>query len=110
MENIFKGTDKEWFAVNFGGYILIQDGPKYSDKSILDQEKVSEQVADANAQLMIHALPMLRRLESIVQAWESLPAGHNSVKQTQDWIVNTLHPEIVKTRKLIKSATEVNNV
>ena|SRR5690606_35822099 len=40
-------------------------------------------------------------LESMVDAWEALPYGHNSVKDTQNWISKDLHPNIIKMRKLI---------
>lgn len=104
MENTFKGTDKEWFAVNFGGYINIQDGPKYADTNILDQEKVGDDVSEANAQLIIHALPMLRRLESFVKIWPDLKGqlDFNESGLSEDY------EELFKdAEELIKSATTI---
>lgn len=93
MENTFKGTDKEWFAVNFGGYINIQDGPLYEDNNILDQDKVGDDIAEANAQLIIHALPMLRELIKEVDILESMGLGDTD--------------RCIRKKKLIKSATTI---
>lgn len=63
----FKGTKKDWHAIEFAGTIILKDSPFYEGKNILDYDDVGKEVADANAKLAISAPKLLSALEKIVE-------------------------------------------
>lgn len=40
-------------------------------------------------------------LEDMEEAWQSLPYGHNSIEDTQNWIINDIHPQILRMREWV---------
>ncbi len=61
----FKGTKKDWHAIEFGGTIILKDSPFYEGKNILDYDDVGKEVADANAKLATCAPKMYNLLQKI---------------------------------------------
>lgn len=47
---------KKFYAVQYGPYVNIQDGPFYGDNNILDCEEMGEEIAVANGQLIARLL------------------------------------------------------
>lgn len=63
----FRGTKKDWHAIEFAGIIILKDEEFYEGKNILDYDDVGKEVADANAKLAISAPILLKALEKIVE-------------------------------------------
>lgn len=119
----FKGTKGKWVKlVDRKNRIIVRGPQTYKErKDLYDMTVVFGQIFDdecgvpscckteehANAQLFSKAPEMLERLKSIISSWETLPEGNHSVQAIQDWIINSIHPEILKTRQLVKEATEL---
>lgn len=45
--------------------------------------------------------PEVDALANMIRAWESLPEGHHSVDNMQEWIVEKLAPAIRKCREVL---------
>ncbi len=63
----FKGTKKDWHAIEFAGTIILKDSPFYEGNNILDYDDVGREAADANAKLAISAPKLLTALQKIVE-------------------------------------------
>lgn len=73
----FKGTKKEWHAIEFAGTIILKDSEFYEGKNILDYDDVGKEVADANARLAISAPALLKALEDTLEIlYECDPPKH----------------------------------
>lgn len=57
-------------------------------------ESQTQELQEQNAELV-------GMLEDMETAWQSLPYGHNSVKDTQNWISNIIHPQILRMREWV---------
>lgn len=44
---------------------------------------------------------LVSMLEDMDKAWQSLPHGRNSVEDTQKWIINDIHPQILRMREWV---------
>lgn len=67
----FKGTKGEWHAVDYAGYIHIQDEPFYGGVDLLNQETCSE--AQYNAQLAASAPDLLKACETAILELQLIP-------------------------------------
>lgn len=61
----FKGTNKEWHALEFAGFYLILDDNFYESNNLFDSEQVGEEVALHNARLASYAPEMLKMLNDM---------------------------------------------
>lgn len=96
MENTFKGTQGEFSASKQKGTPghCFQAQVFCDGKSIAYFEPTEDEAeASANAQLMIHALPMLRELMKEVEILESMGLGDTE--------------RCTRKKQLIKSATKI---
>ena len=57
-------TKAPWYAVNFAGFWVIQNGEKYEDTRILDEDSCPD--AEANAKLAAAAPELLEALKDII--------------------------------------------
>lgn len=64
----FKGTPGEWFAVEYCGTHLIQDGDVFESNDLLSFEDVGEEKARANAKLLAESPQLLKGLKECVTA------------------------------------------
>lgn len=54
---------------------------------------------------------LVSMLEDMEAAWQSLPHGHNSVEDTQKWIINDIHPQIIRMREwLSKNKIKIKSI
>lgn len=44
---------------------------------------------------------LVTMLEDMECAWQKLPHGNNSVSDTQNWIINDIHPQILRMREWV---------
>lgn len=89
-------TPAPWYAVNYGGWLHLQNSDYYDGKDILDQNKCS--LAIANAQLASCAPDLLEALQKLVSDWEGV----------SDVFPNLLNEEAyMKAKEVIKKATEI---
>ena len=73
----FKGTRKEWHAIEFAGIIILKDSEFYEGKNILDYDDVGKEVADANAKLAKHSFELLEALQHTLEVlYECDPPKH----------------------------------
>jgi hypothetical protein len=80
-----KGT---WYAVDYAGFINIQDKDDYFAHNLLDCKDIGEETAKANGELMANA-PVL--LEKLIQQQKNLellinavPSGERRNKLTEE--------------------------
>lgn len=66
----FKGS-KEIYAVEYAGFIRMNDSPYYEGKDCLDVEEVGEDVARANASLFEAAPELLKALQAVKRWYDS---------------------------------------
>lgn len=90
----FKGTKGKIHAVEYAGFINMQDGEFYGDKNILDYEHVGEEVAIANGKLFECAPEMLEELKQAVKVLKTVYSFGATTKIIERWEL------------LIKKATE----
>lgn len=69
----FRGTKGKWFAVEYAGTYMIQDGEMYEDNNILDSDIYTKEVVDANAQLIATAPELLRVLIGMTLSMKAHP-------------------------------------
>lgn len=62
----FKGTKGPWHAVDYAGYISIQDGETYADNDILNVDNVTPDEHYYNGKLCAAAPELLEALQQIV--------------------------------------------
>lgn len=101
-----KHTPGPWFVVDYAGTLCIQNGPMYEDKDLLcydslwsEEEVLSKEMAEANANLMAAAPEMLEALIELNKAISLVSTGYPPVdRQLEQWKK--------KTMELIKKATE----
>lgn len=69
-------------------------------------------VENANSQVF-HFEQINKKLVGVVEemltAWVAIPEGNNSVKVTQKWIVDNLHPVIQKMRNILSTKKQIND-
>jgi len=73
MKKETKHTPGEWHAVEYAGYMDIQTGPYYGDKSILNIEKIGKWQFYANAKLISAAPDLLKAAEYALMELQLLP-------------------------------------
>lgn len=66
----FKGTNTEWHAVEFAGFIILKDSDCYEGKNILDYSDVGKVQADANAKLAKYSPEMLKALQKFIELFK----------------------------------------
>lgn len=59
-----KYTPAPWFAINYGGFVTIQNVDYYDQSDLLDEDKCQE--AKANGTLAAYAPELLEALEAVV--------------------------------------------
>lgn len=69
----FKGTPGPWYAVNYGGWIHIQQLPFYGESDLLNEDNCS--LANQNAHLAASAPELLEALQNLVK-WEHGTINH----------------------------------
>lgn len=100
MDINFKGTKGKWYAVEYAGYYIIQNGNYYGDKDVLDPENFAEEQVKANALLISKAPEMLEMLQKISAELEHIWMNNDSNE-----IFDVIDAE--ELDNLIKSATEI---
>lgn len=88
----FKGTKGNWYVLEYGGFVNIQDGAFYEDNSLLDFEEIGEREAMFNGLLMSKSPEMLEMLQDI------------STYKCDECIDSGL---LDRVKELIKKATEL---
>lgn len=73
MKNEIKITPGEWHAVEYAGYMDIQTGPYYGDKSVLNIEKVGSEQFYANSKLIETSPQLLKAAEYALMELQLLP-------------------------------------
>lgn len=74
-------------------------------------EDVSVNVLPKVKELQEQNAELVEMLEDMETAWQSLPYGHNSVRDTQNWISNSIHPQILRMREWVsKHKTKYNHL
>lgn len=63
-------TKTELFPVQYANYIMIQDGPQYEDRNVLDCDLVGDEEAIGNAKLFAAAQYLLAACEEFVRKCE----------------------------------------
>ena len=72
---------------------------------------IAPQVLPKVKELIEHNAELVGMLEDMETAWQSLPYGHNSVRDTQNWISNSIHPQILRMREWVsKHKTKHNHL
>ncbi len=51
----------------------------------------------------------MKEAKNVLKAWYKLPGGHNSIRETQDWLVDDMAPAMKKLRKKLKEMGMKNN-
>ncbi len=91
---------KEQYAKELGYSKWVNIG--YDANSEKRNNEVAKRYAQSQTQeLQEQDAELVEMLEDMETAWQSLPYGHNSVRDTQNWITNSLHPQILRMREWI---------